>query len=257
MIPNWTRNILKYQSGNKLTTEQTKMVDEGKTWLENWLNKRKALLEENAMFDPESSGKRGDELAKQQLNNLYQTNYENVPQLESEGLYTPRTDSNENTISIKLWDPDVIVHEQTHALQPNPQVAATRQLMENTDYMSPEVKEFWRLLEEEPEEIPEDIRSFYTKYGKEYQHDPNELLAKRNAVLKRYGKDPTYKYTQSDLENEEMTEALVDNDLDTFEDDFLLHFFNDVASNNKSKSMANVVKQGGKINRFKNILKRK
>ena len=49
-------------------------------------------------------------------------------------------------------------------------------------------------MKESPEEIPEDVRETYGKYGEDYWNDPNEIYSRRNAALKRYGKDPNYKY---------------------------------------------------------------
>lgn len=237
--------IPKHQNGGNLSQTQSNLIEEGKTWLENWLSKRKGLLEENSMFDPNSNR----EQLSEQLRNLYQTQYEDTPTLDSNGLYMPRTANSERMISIKKWDPDTVVHEQTHALEPVPQVEAIRQLMSNGDYSPEEVKEFWRLMKESPEEIPEDVRETYGKYGEDYWNDPNEIYSRRNAALKRYGKDPNYKYNVWDLKN--MIDILYDNDLDTYNDDFLLHLFNDVASNNKPTTMANMVKNGGTL-KFQN-----
>lgn len=230
--------ILKHQQGG-LSSDQTKLIEEGKSWLENWLSKRKGLLNENAIFAP------GRDPLTTQLSNLYQTEYINDPNLEDSGLYKSRDDNDESSISIKQWIPDTVVHEQTHALEPIPQVEAIRQLMANGDYSPQEIKDFWKMMKESPEEVEDYAREAYGKYGQEYWDDPNEIYARRNAVLKRYGKDPNYKYTEKDLEN--MIDLLYDNDLDTYNDDFLLHLFNDIASNNKPISMINMAKQGGII----------
>ena len=231
-----------YQGGgsvqrDNLSKEQNKEIEDGITWLENWLRRRKNLLEENSIFTST------DNELESQIRNLRQTEYKDDQNLSSDGLYEPRTDEKESTITIRHWYPETITHEQTHALEPNPQVEAIKKLMENGDYLSPEVQEFWRLMKEEPGEISEDAIEQYGKYGQEYWDDPNEIYARSRAALRTYGKDPGYKYTEDDLEK--MIDILFDNNLDQYDDKFLLHLFNDVASNDKVKTNPNFAKLGG------------
>lgn len=230
-------NSFKYQRGGNLSKEQNKEINDGITWMENWLKERKNLLEENSIFTST------DNELQSQLRNLYQTEYKDVPDLSSNGLYESRTPEKESSISIKHWYPETVTHEQTHALEANPQVEAIKKLMEDGKYLAPEVKEFWRLMKEAPEELSEDAIEQYGKYGQDYWDDPNEIYARRNAALRIYGKDPNYKYTKKDLEK--MIDILFDNNLDQYDDEFLLHLFNDVASNDKIKINPNFAKLGG------------
>ncbi len=89
----------------------------------------------------------------------------------------------------------------------------------------------------------------------DYWDHPTEIYSRRNEILKQFGKSPQYKYSKDDLDV--MRRTVKDKDslkvmfLDRYTDDFLLHLFNDVASNFSKTVTPDMARNGG---RFKNPL---